>query len=74
MRSPLGNLTEHLETDRAVLEVLAVLSAAAAGGLRLALPLLLIGLLQGEQLWSQVPLLRHFSPYGGGCFNRLVIS
>ncbi len=64
MRSPLGNLTEHLETDRAVLEVLAVLSAAAAGGLRLALPLLLIGLLQGEQLWSQVPLLRHFSPYG----------
>lgn len=45
-----------------MLEVLAILSAAAAGRLRLALPLLLIGLLQGEQLWSQVPLLRHFSP------------
>ncbi|WP_298611562.1 DUF4126 domain-containing protein [uncultured Thermosynechococcus sp.] len=46
-----------------MVEVLAILSAAAAGGLRLALPLLLIGLLQGEQLWSQVPLLRHLSPY-----------
>ncbi|MDG2991329.1 DUF4126 domain-containing protein [Candidatus Synechococcus calcipolaris G9] len=46
-----------------MLEVLAILSASAAGGLRLALPLLLIGLLQGETLWSKVPILSQFSPY-----------
>jgi hypothetical protein len=38
-------------------ELLAVLSVSAATGLRLALPLLLIGLLSGETLWSQVPIL-----------------
>lgn len=38
-------------------ELLAVLSIAAATGLRLALPLLLIGLLSGESLWSDVPVL-----------------
>lgn len=38
-------------------ELLAVLSISAATGLRLALPLLLIGLLSGERLWSQVPIL-----------------
>ncbi len=38
-------------------ELLAVLSISAATGLRLALPLLLIGLLSGEQLWSAVPIL-----------------
>lgn len=46
-----------------MLEVLAILSASAAGGLRLALPLLVIGLLQGETLWSHVPVLSQFSPY-----------
>ncbi|WP_442786304.1 DUF4126 domain-containing protein [Leptothoe sp. PORK10 BA2] len=40
-------------------ELLAVLSISAATGLRLALPLLLIGLFSGEQLWSQVPILAH---------------
>ncbi|MBD2101520.1 DUF4126 domain-containing protein [Leptolyngbya sp. FACHB-261] len=45
-----------------MVELLASLSAAAAGGLRVALPLLLIGLLQGNQLWSQVPLLSHIPP------------
>lgn len=30
--------------------------------MRIALPLLLIGLLQGEELWSNVPLLRHIPP------------
>lgn len=30
--------------------------------MRIALPLLLIGLLQGENLWSQVPLLSHIPP------------
>ncbi|MEM9264454.1 MAG: DUF4126 domain-containing protein [Cyanobacteria bacterium P01_F01_bin.13] len=38
-------------------ELLAVLSISAATGLRLALPLLLIGLFSGEQLWSTVPIL-----------------
>ncbi len=43
-------------------EVLAILSIAAATGLRLALPLLLIGLMSGPRLWSQVPLLAHLPP------------
>lgn len=38
-------------------ELLAVLSISAATGLRIALPLLLIGLLSGESLWSNVPIL-----------------
>ncbi len=42
--------------------LLAALSAAAAGGMRIALPLLLIGLLQNEELWSRVPVLSKFHP------------
>lgn len=45
-----------------MLEILAVLSASAAAGMRIALPLLIIGLLYGDRLWSQVPLLSHVSP------------
>lgn len=45
-----------------MLELLAVLSASAAAGFRLALPLLLIGLLYGESLWSQVPILSRMNP------------
>lgn len=45
-----------------MLELLAVLSASAAAGFRLALPLLLIGLLYGDSLWSQVPLLSRMNP------------
>jgi hypothetical protein len=44
-----------------MIELLAVLSASAAAGMRVALPLLLI-LLYGGNLWSQVPLLSHISP------------
>ena len=44
-----------------LLGVLAVLSASAAAGMRIALPLLIIGLLQG-QLWYQVPLLSKIDP------------
>jgi Domain of unknown function (DUF4126) len=40
-------------------ELLAILSISAATGLRLALPLLLIGLLSGENLWFHVPILAH---------------
>lgn len=39
------------------MEILAALSAAAAVGIRIALPLLVIGLLQGESLWRGVPIL-----------------
>lgn len=45
-----------------MLELLAVLSASAAVGFRLALPLLLIGLLYGDSLWSQVPILSQMNP------------
>lgn len=42
--------------------ILAVLSASAAAGLRIALPLLVIGFLYSEQLWSNVPLLQRVDP------------
>lgn len=45
-----------------MIPLLAALSASAAGGLRIALPLLLIGLLNADELWSQVPLLSRISP------------
>ena len=45
-----------------VMLVLAVLSASAAAGMRIALPLLVIGLLSGENLWSNLPLLSHIKP------------
>jgi len=46
-----------------MIELLAALSAAAAVGMgRIALPLLLIGLLQGENLWSKVPILSYIHP------------
>ena len=44
-----------------MIELLAALSASAAAGMRIALPLLLIGLLQTD-LWSRVPFLSLFSP------------
>jgi hypothetical protein len=40
-----------------MIELLAALSASAAAGIRIALPLLLIGLLQRQSLWSSVPIL-----------------
>lgn len=46
-----------------MIELLAALSAAAAVGVgRIALPLLLIGLLQGDNLWSRVPILSLIHP------------
>lgn len=44
-----------------MIELLAALSASAAGGMRIALPLLLIGLLKND-LWSDVPFLSHIQP------------
>lgn len=45
-----------------MLELLAALSASAAVGMRIALPLLVIGLLQGSNLWSQIPLVNRVYP------------
>ena len=42
--------------------LLAALSASAAAGMRIALPLLVIGLLQNEDLWYSVPLLSRIQP------------
>jgi hypothetical protein len=42
--------------------LLAVLSASAAAGMRIALPLLVIGLVFGGDLWSRMPILRNLSP------------
>lgn len=44
-----------------MIELLAALSASAAGGIRIALPLLVIGLLRND-LWSKVPFLSALSP------------
>lgn len=45
-----------------MVELLAVLSVSAAAGMRIALPLLVIGLLNREQLWNHVPLLQAIRP------------
>lgn len=45
-----------------MIEVLAALSLSAAAGMRIALPLLLIGLLYSDGLWTNVPILSNFSP------------
>ena len=42
--------------------LLAALSASAAGGMRIAMPLLLIGLLRIDKLWSEIPLLCRIHP------------
>ncbi|AKG21063.1 DUF4126 domain-containing protein [Calothrix sp. 336/3] len=44
-----------------MIELLAALSASAAAGMRIALPLLCIGIFQGSNLWSEVPILCHIS-------------
>lgn len=45
-----------------MIEVLAALSISAAAGMRIALPLLMIGLLYSNDLWANVPLLSHIPP------------
>lgn len=44
-----------------ITELLAVLSISAASGFRVALPLLMIGLMSGD-MWEQVPILSRFPP------------
>jgi hypothetical protein len=45
-----------------MIELLAALSMAAAVGMRVALPLLMIGLLYSDNLWADVPLLSQIPP------------
>jgi Domain of unknown function (DUF4126) len=45
-----------------MIEVLAALSASAAVGIRIALPLLSLELLRGEALWSSIPFLSAIDP------------
>jgi hypothetical protein len=45
-----------------IVGLLAVLSASAAAGMRIALPLLILGLFQSDKLWSNVPLLASVNP------------
>ncbi|NEQ98344.1 MAG: DUF4126 domain-containing protein, partial [Cyanothece sp. SIO2G6] len=46
-----------------MVELLAALSLSAAAGFRIALPLLAIGLLRGEALWQDIPLLSMIPPH-----------
>lgn len=45
-----------------MIEILAALSASAAVGMRIALPLLIIGLLYSDNLWADVPVLSCIPP------------
>lgn len=45
-----------------MIELLAALSASAAAGMRIALPLLVIGLLYSDRSWSTLPLLSRIHP------------
>lgn len=45
-----------------LLEILAILSASAAGGLRIGLPLLIIGIARLDQLWTNIPILSNINP------------
>jgi len=45
--------------------ILAILAIPAAAGIRLALLLLMIDLVENQKFWSQVPLLSQLHPQGG---------
>lgn len=45
-----------------LLQILAILSASAAGGMRIGLPLLIIGIARLDQLWSNIPFLSNINP------------
>ncbi|WP_373478561.1 DUF4126 domain-containing protein [Geminocystis sp.] len=51
-------IIEHLS----IIQILAILSASAAGGMRIGLPLLIIGMVRLDQLWSNIPLLSSLNP------------
>jgi hypothetical protein len=45
-----------------IIQILAILSASAAGGMRIGLPLLIIGMVHIDQLWSNIPFLSSLNP------------
>lgn len=45
-----------------IVQILAILSASAAGGMRIGLPLLIIGMIRLDQLWSNIPILSSLNP------------
>ncbi|WP_173645703.1 DUF4126 domain-containing protein [Geminocystis sp. NIES-3709] len=45
-----------------LIQILAILSASAAGGMRIGLPLLIIGIVRLDQLWSNIPFLSSIDP------------
>ncbi|AFY86093.1 DUF4126 domain-containing protein [Chroococcidiopsis thermalis] len=51
-----------MSLDVAIVEILAALSISAAAGIRITLPLLVLGLLQGEDFWYNVPILSNIYP------------
>ncbi|WP_201278135.1 DUF4126 domain-containing protein [Scytonema millei] len=51
-----------MSLDTAIVEILAALSISAAAGIRITLPLLVLGLLQGENFWYNVPILSNIYP------------
>ncbi|MFZ4639773.1 MAG: DUF4126 domain-containing protein [Nodosilinea sp.] len=63
-----------------MIEILAVLSIGAATGLRVILPLLLVGLMSGDRLWADIPLVAKLPPnlvlgaLVGGSIAELLLS
>ncbi len=45
-----------------LIQILAILSASAASGMRIAIPLLVIGLIHSDKLWSDIPILSSIQP------------
>jgi hypothetical protein len=45
-----------------LLQILAILSASAAGGMRIGLPLLIVGIARLDQLWTNIPFLSNINP------------
>lgn len=45
-----------------LIQILAILSASAASGMRIGIPLLLIGLIHTDRLWSDIPILSSIQP------------
>lgn len=45
-----------------MIDILVTLSASAAAGLRIATPILVIGLLRSDKLWSDIPFLENIEP------------
>lgn len=64
----LGNIRELgltpsvTDNGSQMIDILGTLSASAAAGMRIAVPILVIGLLRADKLWSDIPLLERIDP------------